>query len=93
MQLAESVRWPAPGERARACNDIGAGKAFVSRDLCMQEVRSRIANDLTGYNCPHGLNSDAVDRCAAAVDSESCGPSRDSLSHMTECKTEALCLR
>lgn len=59
----------------------------------MQEVRSKIANELTGYSCPHGLDSAAVDRCTAAVDSESCGPSRDSLSHLAECKTEALCLR
>ncbi len=80
-------------ERALACNDIGAGKAFVSRNLCMQEVRGNTANDLTSYKCPHGLNSDGVDRCRAAVDGESCGHSRDSLSHLAECKTEALCLK
>jgi hypothetical protein len=80
-------------ERARACNDIGAGKTFVSLNLCMQEVRGNIANDLTSYKCPHGLNSDGVDRCTAAADSESCGHSRDSLSHLEECKTEALCLK
>jgi hypothetical protein len=34
-----------------------------------------------------------VARCTAAVDSESCGHSGDSLSHLAECKTEALCLK
>lgn len=80
-------------ERAKSCNDIGAGKKYISRDLCMQEVRGNIANDLTGYNCPHGLDNSAVDRCAAAIDSEACGGSRESLSHMSECKTDVLCLK
>ena len=80
-------------ERAQACNDIGAGKTFVSRDLCMQEVRGRIANDLTSYSCPHGVDSSAVDRCATAIDGESCGHSRDNLAHVSDCKTDALCLK
>jgi Family of unknown function (DUF6184) len=80
-------------ERAMACNDVGAGKTYVSRELCMQQVRGNIANDLTGYSCPHGLDNGAVDRCAAAIDGEACGSSRESVSHMTECKTDVLCLR
>ena len=73
--------------RAEVCNDIGPGKTFDSLELCMGQVRGNIANELTAYNCPHGVDDAAAGRCTATIEARECGKSDAPIC------TEALCLK
>lgn len=80
-------------DRAQACNDIGNGKLYLSRELCLEQIRGNSANDVTGYTCPHGVDQRALDRCVAAIDVAPCGKSTAKLSDVSGCKTDALCMK
>jgi hypothetical protein len=75
------------------CKNIGPGQKFVSRSICMDQVRGSIGNELNAYACPRGLDSDAVDRCMAAIKSEECNHPFDTLTRYDKCRTTALCLK
>lgn len=79
-------------DRAVACNDIGDGHMYVSRTLCMDQVRGNLGNAVNSYTCPRGVDRGAVDRCLVAISEAECGkPS--AVRDTPECKVEALCLR
>jgi hypothetical protein len=92
LQLVDRIA-TARCNRAQACNDIGNGKMYLSRQLCQEQIRGNSANDVTGYNCPHGVDKVALDRCMQAIDVSPCGKSTEKLSDIAECKTDALCLK
>ncbi len=80
-------------DREQACNDIGGGKTYVSRDACMNQMQGSIANELNSYNCPSGLNAQKVDDCLSAIHEEKCDHPLDTLSRLEKCRTGALCAR
>jgi hypothetical protein len=80
-------------DQEEACKNIGPGAKYGSRSVCTDQVRGSIANDLNGYNCPRGIDSEALDRCMAAVKSEECSHPFDTLTRYDKCRTGALCLK
>jgi len=80
-------------DQEEACKNIGPGAKYVSRDVCADQVRGSIANDLNGYNCPRGIDSEALDRCMAALKSEECNHPFDTLTRYDNCRTGALCMK
>lgn len=79
--------------RAQTCNDIGNGKPYLSQQLCLQQIRGNSSNEMTGYNCPRGVDQRALERCLTAIDVVPCGKSTQKLSDIAECKTNVLCMR
>ncbi len=80
-------------DREQACNNIGGGKTYVTRDACMDQMQGNIANELNSYNCPSGLNAQQVDGCLAAIHEEKCDHPLDTLSRLEKCRTGALCAK
>jgi hypothetical protein len=80
-------------DHERTCNNIGNGQKYASQQVCMDQLRGDMANDLNSYKCPRGLDRSALDRCTAAIKNEECGHPLDSLTRMDKCKTDALCMK
>jgi hypothetical protein len=80
-------------DREQTCDDVGAGKKYVSRDVCMDQMRGSLANDLNAYDCPRGIDESQLDRCMTAIRSEECSHPLDTLSRMEKCRTGALCMK
>ncbi|HSQ64539.1 MAG TPA: DUF6184 family natural product biosynthesis lipoprotein [Polyangiaceae bacterium] len=80
-------------DQEQRCTNIGPGAKFASRQVCMDQVRGSIGNELNAYNCPHGLDSNAVDRCMMAIKSEACSTPFDTLSRYDKCRTSAMCIK
>lgn len=80
-------------DQEQGCKNIGASAKYVSRAVCMDQLRGSIANDLNTYNCPGGLDSAGVDRCMAAIKSEECNHPFDTLTRYDKCRTGALCMK
>jgi hypothetical protein len=80
-------------ERERACNNVGPGDKYVSHEVCMDQMRGSLANDLNAYDCPRGIDREALERCSAAIRVEECSHPLDTLSRMEKCRTAALCMR
>ncbi len=80
-------------DQEEGCKNIGPGAKFASRAVCTDQIHGSIANDLNGYNCPRGLDSEGVDRCLAAMKSEECSHPFDTLTRYDKCRTGAMCMK
>jgi hypothetical protein len=80
-------------DRETTCNNIGAGHKYASREVCMDQIRGDLGNDLNTYNCPRGIDEGAVDQCMGAIRAEDCGHPLDTLSRVEKCRTGAMCLK
>jgi len=80
-------------DREQGCSNVGAGKKYASRDVCMDQMRGSLANDLNAYECPHGIDEGQLDRCMTAIRSEECSHPLDTISRMDKCRTGALCMK
>jgi len=56
-QLASARR-----DQEQTCNKIGPKAKFVSREVCMDQMKGSIGNELNAYNSPRGIDRDAVNR-------------------------------
>ena len=80
-------------DREQSCNNVGHGQKYASRDVCMDQMRGSLANDLNAANCPSGIDQPAVDKCMAAIRAEDCGHPLDTLARLEKCRTSALCMK
>jgi hypothetical protein len=71
---------------------------YTSRDVCVDEMRGTIANELNDYKwplrarlCPAGFDRAQVERCKAAVTEEECSHLLEPLQRIDKCRTAALC--
>jgi hypothetical protein len=80
-------------DQEQSCKNIGPGAKFASRDVCMDQLRGSIGNDLNAYDCPRGLDSEALNRCMAAIQSEECSHPFDTLTRFDKCRTGAICMK
>jgi hypothetical protein len=80
-------------DREQSCGNIGGGQKYVSRDVCMDQMRGTIANDLNTFNCPGGLDRGEVEHCLSAIKSEQCGHPFETIGRMQRCRTGALCVK
>ncbi len=80
-------------DREQTCNNVGAGQKYATRDVCMDQMRGSLANDLNAYECPRGIDEYQLERCMTAIRSEECGHPLDTISRMAKCRTGALCMK
>lgn len=78
--------------REAACNNVGSDKHFVSHDVCVQEIRDKMRNDLKASECPKGIDAKELDDCMEAIHKESCNNPIDVISRLAACRTSGLCL-
>jgi hypothetical protein len=80
-------------DQEQGCKNVGPGAKYASRSVCMDQIRGSAGNDLNAYNCPRGLDRNAVDRCTAAIQSEECSHPFDTLTRFDKCRIGALCMK
>ena len=80
-------------DQEQVCKNVGPGSKYVSRGVCIDQMRGSIGNELNAYNCPRGINRDALNRCMAAIQSEECSHPFDTLTRYERCRTGALCMK
>lgn len=80
-------------DQEQSCKNIGPGAKFASRDVCTDQLRGAIGNDLNTYQCPGGLDHAALDRCMSAIKTEECNHPFDTIKRFDKCSTGSLCLK
>jgi len=80
-------------DRERSCNNVGGGQKYASANVCMEQMRGSIANDLNTYNCPRGIDRAEVDHCVAAIKNEECSHPLDTITRMEKCRTARMCVK
>ena len=80
-------------DQEQGCNNIGSGAKFASRDVCLDQIRGSIGNDLNGYKCQRGLDSDAIDHCMMAIKGEECSHPFDTLMRLDKCRSGSICMK
>jgi hypothetical protein len=80
-------------DREETCNNIGAGQRYASREVCMDQLRGGLANDLNADQCPRGIDEAQLDQCLSAIRGEACNHPLDTLSRIEKCRSSALCLK
>ncbi|MGH7297630.1 MAG: DUF6184 family natural product biosynthesis lipoprotein [Polyangiaceae bacterium] len=79
-------------DREQTCGNVGDGKKYASRNVCMDQQRGGIANDLNPYQCPGGIDEAAVQGCLTAVSVEECGVHPlEAITRMEKCRKGAMC--
>ena len=79
-------------DREEVCSNVGDGKKFVTRRVCMDQMRGGIANDLNAYQCPGGIDEGAVRECQVAIRSEECGAHPfEAITRMEKCRSGPMC--
>jgi hypothetical protein len=79
-------------DREQACDNIGDGKKYASRRVCLDEMRGNIANDLNAYQCPGGIDEAAVRECQMAIRNEECGVHPfEAITRMDKCRSGPMC--
>jgi hypothetical protein len=81
-------------DREQACNNVGDGKTYASRQVCMDQFRGGVANDLNAHQCPGGINAAAVQECLTAIGNEECGAHPvEAIIRIDKCRSGALCMK
>jgi hypothetical protein len=80
-------------DRETWCKNVGAGQKYASRDVCVDQMRGSIGNDLNPQNCPAGIERARFDGCVAATRAEQCDRPLDTLARVQECRTSDMCLK
>jgi hypothetical protein len=79
--------------REQNCDNVGGGRTYATRAVCLDLMRGSIGNDLNAYNCPLGIDRANLQRCLTAVREEHCGDAVATVSRAQICRTGALCLK
>jgi hypothetical protein len=81
-------------DREQSCDNVGDGKKFASRHVCMEQLRGSIGNDLNAYQCPSGINQSAVTYCVSAISAEECGAHPvETITRIDKCRSGAMCMK
>jgi len=79
--------------REARCDNVGAGKRYVSREGCLTELRGGEMNELTTTSCPRGVDQRALDKCLGDINGERCENAFDSFNRLNSCAKDSLCPR
>jgi hypothetical protein len=81
-------------DREQACDNVGGGKKYASRRVCIDQMRGSIGNDINSYKCPGGIDAVAAQRCQSAIGNEECGAHPvETLTRIDDCRAGAMCLK
>jgi hypothetical protein len=80
-------------DREAACDNVGDGKKYASRRVCLDKMHGGIANDINSYQCPRGVDATAVSQCLTAMGNEECGAHpMEAITRMDKCRSGAMCM-
>ena len=79
-------------DREVACNNVGAGKSYGTREACMNELGHNKRADLNPEECGRGISEPDLNDCLHDIRDEKCGNPLDSLSRLAACRKAKLCL-
>jgi hypothetical protein len=81
-------------DREQACDNVGDGKRYASRHVCMEQQKGSIANDLNSYQCPRGIDGPAVQECLSAIAGEECGAHPvEAITRIDRCRNATMCMK
>lgn len=80
-------------DREEICDNVGSGKKFATREVCMAELRDKGREELRATECPGGIDQAQLDKCLADIRGERCGNPLDTVTRLASCRTSALCLK
>jgi hypothetical protein len=81
-------------DREQACDNIGDGKKYASRLVCLDQMRGGIANDLNAYQCPGGIDEAALRQCQVAIHNEECGAHPlEAITRIDKCRSGPMCVK
>jgi Family of unknown function (DUF6184) len=81
-------------DREEVCNNVGDGKKYASRRVCMDQIHGGIANDLNSFQCPGGIDGVAVQQCLTAIGNEECGAHPiEAITRMDKCRSGTMCVK
>ena len=81
-------------DREQTCDNVGDGRRYASRHVCLEQQKGTIANDLNSYQCPRGIDGAAVQQCLSAIGAEECGAHPvEAVTRMDRCRNGAMCMK
>jgi hypothetical protein len=81
-------------DREQACNNVGDGRKYASRHVCVEQLHGSLSNDLNSYQCPSGIDGRAVDQCLSAIGNEECGAHPvEAITRIDKCRSAAMCMK
>jgi hypothetical protein len=81
-------------DREQTCDNVGDGRKYASRHVCMDQQKGSIANDLNSFQCPRGIDGAAVQQCLSAIGGEECGAHPvEAITRMDRCRNGAMCMK
>ena len=77
--------------RDAACSNVGLNKDFAQNNQCEPRVTARLHETMT--SCATGVDSEALQRCLTAIDTEGCDNPLDEILRQNDCRPGNLCLK
>jgi hypothetical protein len=77
--------------REEACNNIGRGKSYQSKDACKREASHDARADLRSENCGT-IDTNKLDKCVSTINDERCGNPFDAIGRVVACQQKEICL-
>jgi hypothetical protein len=77
----------------RACDRVGTGRRYSAFFECMTQMREAVRDDLTGFNCPRGIDATRTQPCMAEIEREDCTHDLVTLMSLADCRGEVLCAK
>lgn len=78
-------------DREERCDNIGANRKYVTREVCVEQIRHDNLNTLTKAGCPQGVDPAKLQTCLADIREDRCNNPFDTLSRYTACTRSVLC--
>jgi hypothetical protein len=79
-------------DREVACNSVGPGKSYDTREACTNELGHNKRADLNIEECAGGISEPDLNDCLHDIHEEKCGNPLDQISRIAACRKGKLCL-
>jgi hypothetical protein len=80
-------------DRERACNKIGAGRAYDDQPTCLAEIGELIDEEVGRTACPLGVDRLEVARCLLDIQRTECGGELERETNIPSCTKVVVCNR
>lgn len=79
-------------DRELACDNIGSGHHWESREACLLDLKKDLREKLGSRECANGVDRDRLNACLKESRTEQCGNPVDGVERASACGTSELCL-
>jgi hypothetical protein len=96
---------PSPGEIAaqsiavarcdheQTCDNVGSGRAYTSRNACVDVLREKTRDELRTTECPAGIDETQLEKCLGEIREEKCRNPLDTVTRLSACRQTGLCVK